>query len=189
MIGLLEDHGVGVLRSALASTDVDAFSVPYPDRPVVVLSTDKNDRARSRFDAAHELGHLVLHRDDVWGMKWVEDQAHWFAAAFLMPASDIEGQLPTRLDWDQFFALKRHGQVSLQALLRRARDLGTISDAQYLNGVEAISARGWRRLEPIPLGPCETPDRTTAAFARTPKSLTGKFPAELVQKLSSAGLA
>ena len=54
--------------------------------PVVVLGTDKNDRARSRFDGAHELGHLVVHGDQIWGVKEVEHQAHAFAAAFLMPA-------------------------------------------------------------------------------------------------------
>jgi Zn-dependent peptidase ImmA (M78 family) len=52
-----------VIRLPLDTADVDAFSLPFHDRPVVVLGTDKNDRARSRFDAAHELGHLVAHGD------------------------------------------------------------------------------------------------------------------------------
>jgi len=60
----------------------------FHDRPVVVLGTDKNDRARSRFDGAHELGHLVVHGDQIWGVKEVEHRAHAFAAAFLMPAED-----------------------------------------------------------------------------------------------------
>ena len=40
----------------------------------------------------HELGHLVAHKERVWGLKAVEVQAHWFAAAFLMPREDIIGQ-------------------------------------------------------------------------------------------------
>jgi len=32
-------------------------------------------------------------------MTEVERQAHIFAAAFLMPAEDIEDQLPARADW------------------------------------------------------------------------------------------
>ena len=52
------------------------------------LGSDKNYRARSRFDAAHELGHLVVHGDS-YGVKQVEQQAHMLAAGFLMPAHDI----------------------------------------------------------------------------------------------------
>ncbi len=58
-----------------------------------MLGADKNDRARSRFDLAHELGHLVR-GGQIWGAKEVERQAHAFAAAFLMPAEDIRDDLP-----------------------------------------------------------------------------------------------
>ena len=56
----LEKHGILVIRLPLDTADVDAFSLPFHDRPVVVLGTDKNDRARSRFDDAHELGSMTL---------------------------------------------------------------------------------------------------------------------------------
>src|SRR6266567_3644038 len=62
---------------------------------LVVLATDKNDRGRSRFDGAHELSHLVMHGEHVWGLKQVESQAHAFAAAFLMPDRDIRDELPS----------------------------------------------------------------------------------------------
>jgi Zn-dependent peptidase ImmA (M78 family)/transcriptional regulator with XRE-family HTH domain len=157
VVGLLESHGIVVLRLPLDTADVDAFSLPFPDRPVVVLGTDKNDRARSRFDAAHELGHLVLHGDRVWGLKEVENQAQAFAAAFLMPARDIYSELPQHGDWPVLFELKRRWQVSLAALLMRAKTLGRMTDSSYLTAVKALSARGWRRLEPVPLGPPEHP--------------------------------
>src|SRR5262249_36580453 len=152
VVDLLEVHGIVVLRLPLDTADVDAFSLPFPDRPVIVLGTDKNDRARSRFDGAHELAHLVLHGERVWGLKEVEDQAHWFAAAFLMPAEDIYNELPQRPDWNALFDLKRRWQVSLAALLMRAKTLGRMTDSTYLTAVKAISARGWRRVEPVPLG-------------------------------------
>ena len=37
----------------------------------------------------------------------VENQAHTFAAAFLMPAQDIRGELPQHADWPALFDLKR----------------------------------------------------------------------------------
>ena len=153
----LEKHGILVIRLPLDTADVDAFSLPFDDRPVVVLGTDKNDRARSRFDGAHELGHLVVHGDQIWGVKEVEHQAHAFAAAFLMPADDIRDELPDRADWATLFELKQKWQVSLAALLMRARTLGRMSPNNYLTAVKAASARGWRRMEPVPLGRPEQP--------------------------------
>jgi hypothetical protein len=44
VVQLLESHGVVVTRLPLDSADVDAFSLPFPDHPVVVLGTDKADR-------------------------------------------------------------------------------------------------------------------------------------------------
>lgn len=159
VVELIECHGVTVIRLPLDTPDVDAFSLPFVDRPVIVLCADKNDRARSRFDAAHELGHLVLHGDQVWGMQEVERQAHGFAAAFLMPADDIYDELPSRADWPILFRLKTTWQVSLAALLMRGRTLGKLSEANYLTAVKYASARGWRRQEPVPLGPPEVPSQ------------------------------
>jgi Zn-dependent peptidase ImmA (M78 family)/DNA-binding XRE family transcriptional regulator len=161
VVHLLESHGVLVLRLPLDSADVDAFSLPFVDRPVVVLGTDKNDRARSRFDAAHELGHLVIHGEAVWGVSEVETQAHRFAAEFLMPAADIRSELPSRADWGALFALKRRWHVSIAALLMRAKDLEVMSAAAYTTAMKGLSARGWRRSEPIPLGDPEGPELTT----------------------------
>jgi Zn-dependent peptidase ImmA (M78 family) len=157
MVRTLEEHGVVVMRMPLATPDVDAFSLPFPDRPVIVLGADKNDRARSRFDAAHELGHLVMHDDQVWGVKEVETQAHRFAAAFLMPEADIYDALPSKADWALLFELKKTWQVSLAALLMRAKTLGKMSETDYLSAVKVASARGWRRVEPVPLAAPEVP--------------------------------
>lgn len=165
VVDLLERHGVVVIRLPLDTADVDAFSLPFADRPVVILGSDKGDRARSRFDAAHELGHLVAHQEQGWGLKEIEQQAHMFAAAFLMPAHDIHDELPTRADWPALFDLKRRWQVSLAALLMRGRTLGRLSPEAYLTAVKAASARGWRRAEPVPLGQPEQPARSLALLA------------------------
>jgi Zn-dependent peptidase ImmA (M78 family) len=158
VVQLLESHGVVVTRLPLDSADVDAFSLPFPDHPVVVLGADKSDRARSRFDGTHELGHLVMHGEQIWGIKEVETQAHKFAAAFLMPANEIRDQLPNTVDWPRLFGLKQQWQVSLAALLMRARTLGRMNERTYLTAVKTLSARGWRRREPVPLGAPEQAD-------------------------------
>jgi Zn-dependent peptidase ImmA (M78 family)/transcriptional regulator with XRE-family HTH domain len=184
VVQTIEDNGLVVIRLPLDTADVDAFSLPFHDRPVVVLGADKNDRARSRFDAAHELGHLVAHGDQVWGVKEVEQQAHYFAAAFLMPARDIADELPTRADWPRLFDLKRKWQVSLAALLMRARALGRMSDNQYLTAVKAASARGWRRIEPVPLGRPEEPVQFARLLATpTARRAAAALPADILDAL------
>jgi Zn-dependent peptidase ImmA (M78 family) len=186
VVETLEDHGLIVIRLPLETADVDAFSLPFQDRPVVVLGADKNDRARSRFDAAHELGHLVAHGDQVWGVKEVEQQAHFFAGAFLMPADDIAHELPTRADWPELFDLKRKWQVSLSALLMRARTLGRMSESQYLTAVKTASARGWRRVEPVPLGQPEEPVRFTRLLAVSIAQHAATLPADILEGLTAA---
>jgi Zn-dependent peptidase ImmA (M78 family) len=186
VVGLLEAHGVLVIRLALDSPDVDAFSLPFNDQPVVVLGSDKNDRARSRFDAAHELGHLVMHGDEFWGLAEVERQAHQFAAAFLMPKDDIYEELPTTVDWSVLFQLKRKWQVSLAALLMRARTISRLNETAYLGAVKAASARGWRRVEPVPLGPPEQP-KLLARLARSRVlASSAPLPAQVLQALISS---
>lgn len=182
VVAVLEQHGVLVLRLPLNAAEVDAFSLPFPDRPVVVLGDDKGDRARSRFDAAHELGHLVMHGEAVWGVKEVETQAHRFAAELLMPAADIRAELPSRADWAHLFMLKQRWQVSIAALLMRAKDLEVMSPAAYTTAMKGLSARGWRRTEPIPLGRPEGPNITTELLA-VARNESNWFPKALIPAL------
>lgn len=153
----LENHGVIVVRLVTGEDKMDAFSVPFDDRPVVVLTDDKGDRSRSRFDAAHELGHLVMHERQEHGSKEAEQQAHWFAAAFLMPAEDIRSLLPSSAQWTKLLDLKQDWDVSVQALLKRAETLGVMSKPVYVQAIKALSARGWRKSEPGSLGAPERP--------------------------------
>lgn len=158
VVRLLEMNGIVVVRFRVSTEKVDAFCVNFPDRPVVALGADKGLRDRSRLDAAHELGHLVMHgTSDRVGDKITEGQAHEFAASFLMPADDIRSELPDRLDWPAFLSLKARWHVSLAALLVRAKTLGIMSEHTYAQGWKALSARGWRKVEPGPLGNPEVP--------------------------------
>jgi Zn-dependent peptidase ImmA (M78 family)/transcriptional regulator with XRE-family HTH domain len=187
VVDLLERHGIVVIRLPLGGNDVDAFSLPFTDHPVVVLGADKNDRARSRFDAAHELAHLVLHGENIWGVKEVEKQAHVFAAALLMPAEEIADQLPTSVDWARLFELKKHWQVSLAALLMRARTLGRMNENTYLTAIKAASARGWRRVEPVPLGSPEQPSHLLDFIESTAsRSVKRQLPESVVTAIANA---
>lgn len=155
MARLLEAHGVAVVRLDADVAGVDAFCQQQGHRPVVLLSTANQDKARSRFDAAHELGHLLMHHDNEPGSRLLEQQAHAFAAEFLTPAAEIGTELPVRVDWVVLHALKRRWGVSLKALVFRARALGRFTDGAYQRALRQLSS--WGLPEPGSLGNAETP--------------------------------
>lgn len=166
VVRLLESHGVAVAGlDENVSRRVDAFSHqqavhPYASvmggqRPLVLLNPAKEDKARGRFNAAHELGHLVMHHDTDPGSRLSEAQAHSFAAEFLAPAEEIAPHLPTRLNWVQFQELKHRWGISLKALVMRAHTLGKLTDHSYRRGMQQLSV--WGPPEPGPLGEPERP--------------------------------
>jgi Zn-dependent peptidase ImmA (M78 family) len=89
----------------------------------------------------------------------MEQEANEFAAAFLMPAADIRSSFEgRRITLELLAALKPEWRVSMQALLRRAKDLGYADANQYRYLMQRISQRGWRLREPPELDfPAETP--------------------------------
>jgi Zn-dependent peptidase ImmA (M78 family)/transcriptional regulator with XRE-family HTH domain len=146
----MEANGVIVCRLPVADSGIDAFSHQGGDRPVVILGADKGDAARSRFDAAHELGHLVCHPEaDPGGRQ--ENQAHAFAAELLMPETDMRAALPRRFSLNAYAGLKQEWGVSIAALLYRAKTLEIISEAAYRRAVVDFNSKYGRRNEPFPL--------------------------------------
>lgn len=157
MVGVLERRGVVVARLPASTDRVDAFSCWVGEKPYVVLTSNKRSADRSRFDAAHELAHLLFHHDAVPGARREEGEAQAFASAFLLPRESIVAELPSRPDFPKLINLKLRWKVSIQALLRRGNDLGVYSDAAYRRAMTRISAAGWRMREPGDVGRPEEP--------------------------------
>lgn len=155
MVATLESRGVVVTRFEIGNKSVDAFSCWVGNRPYVMLGTDKRSSCRSRFDAAHELGHLVLHRDitqeDILDKKTltrIEREANWFAGAFLLPREKLlEEFYSTRMAHLQ--GLKARWKVSMQAIAHRAKDIGAIDEHQYILFRKQISHNKWLSVEPL----------------------------------------
>jgi Zn-dependent peptidase ImmA (M78 family)/transcriptional regulator with XRE-family HTH domain len=164
VVRLLESNGVVAVVLPPTTERVDAFSVTAYPRPLVLFNPAKGDYWRNRFDAAHELGHLVMHTDSEPGSKTVEDQANRFAAEFLMPESDIADDLPATADWPRLAALKAEWGVSMAALLYRARTLGVMRESTYRAAMATMSTRGWRRGEPGAARRLESPTMLAQAM-------------------------
>lgn len=150
MVRLLEAHGVRVLSLAENTRDIDAFSYWRHGKPFVFLNTLKSAE-RSRFDAAHELGHLLLHQHGQPSGREAEMEANAFASAFLMPESSIRTYAPPRpLVSDLVYAKKGWG-VSVAALAHRMHRLHLLSDWQYQSLCIDIQKHGYREEEPEPM--------------------------------------
>jgi Zn-dependent peptidase ImmA (M78 family) len=147
----IETHGVIVATARFGASDrIDAFScwVQALSRPIMCLTRERRNVLRRRYSAAHELGHLLLHRRAAPGNAQHEREADRFAAELLMPADDIAAVLPRRLDLAQLIELQQQWGVSVQALLRRCHELSTISPTIYQRGMAAINRLGWGHDEP-----------------------------------------
>lgn len=163
-VGLLERKGTVVARLHASSDEIDAFSCWMGGRPFVILASNKHAADRSRFDAAHELGHLILHQDVQPGDPASEQEAHRFAAELLMPAAAIRSELPPRLNWRRYLELKGRWGVSMAALIRRARDLDVIADTAYRRAMIELGRKGWRTREPDALVEPEQPELIARAL-------------------------
>ena len=103
---------------------------------------------------AHELGHLILHKHiDVClrnheNHKLLEQQAHAFAGALLLPADSFPAKirLPTTLD--DLLIQKQYWGVSVAAMIMRLHNLNLIDDDIKANMFKRRSVRWGAKSEP-----------------------------------------
>lgn len=160
VVWLLENNGAVVARGMIGADKLDAFSEWYEwherhDTPYVFLGAEKDSGPRSRYDSAHELGHLVLHRHisrkhitHQPTFKLIEDQAHRFGAAFLLPASTFATDLPAP-SLDAFRALKPVWKVSIAMMVYRSAELDLIGKEHAQRLWRNRARRGWMHQEPL----------------------------------------
>ncbi|HST32711.1 MAG TPA: XRE family transcriptional regulator [Solirubrobacteraceae bacterium] len=153
VVHLLEAHGVRVF-SLDEGSNLDGFSFWRGEKPFVFLNVGKTVE-HSRMDAAHELGHLVLHAHGGPGGREAEREAFAFGAAFLMPKGSIVAKVPQGASLQTLIESKSYWRVSALALARRVYGVGLISEWQYRSICIALSKYG-KTNEPEPLRMPET---------------------------------
>ena len=167
---ILENLGAVCVKSSDIPEKISAISV-NGERPLVIHDGDGHQPTRQRFDLAHELGHLVLHRGVITGDDKTEAEANAFASALLMPrrAFMSEWPLPYRVRVDQralraLSPLKELWGASYAAIFRRARDLGLIGDATYTGANIFLRKKGYGKKEPQEPLHGETPELIASSF-------------------------
>ncbi|MFH5824354.1 helix-turn-helix domain-containing protein [Georgenia sp. AZ-5] len=148
MVHLLEAHGVRVFSLTDDTKDLDAFCLSWHGQPFILLSREKSGERR-RFNAAHELGHLVLHGEDrVPNGPDAEAEANRFAAAFLMPRAGVLAQGLNNASVRQVIEAKKRWSVAAMAMAHRANELGLMTEWAYRTVCVDLSRLGYRRGEP-----------------------------------------
>ena len=107
-------------------------------------------------DAAHELGHMILHshlgkkyledKDKTKRHSLVEQQAFRFASAFLMPAESFRADV-WMTSLEALLSLKERWKVSVKAMIMRCSQLGMIDEDQSRRLYIQYNRR-WKYAEP-----------------------------------------
>ncbi len=148
MIKLLESKGIRVFSLSENTKKVDAFSCWRDEIPYIFLNTYKTAE-HSRFDAAHELGHLILHKHGGHHQgKDAEKEANNFASSFLMPEPDVISNIPFVTSLDQIIATKKRWGVSAAALAYRLHKMDILSDWHFRSMCIQLNDRGYKTSEP-----------------------------------------
>jgi len=158
LVSRLERSGVIVIPSPLRIDDHDAFSLwadTDPRRPVIVFGTRKSGD-RQRFSVAHELAHLVMHRAPTGDLNAMEREANAFAGRLLLPEEGFLREVNLPLTLTGLAEMKSRWGVSMQAIVEHAYSLGLINSSQRKYVYRKLSAKGWRRNEPVAI-PREKP--------------------------------
>lgn len=148
LLSLFETKGVRLFSLSENTASVNAFSFWKDGKPFIFLNNFKTAES-SRFDAAHELGHLVLHKHgDPKGVRSAEREANAFASSFLMPEADVRAKMPRPITVDAILRAKARWRVSAMALAYRLHAIQMVSDWQYKSICIELSRRNFRSREP-----------------------------------------
>jgi Zn-dependent peptidase ImmA (M78 family) len=155
LLMLIENAGIIVGEDDMGSLKLDGLSRWPIDgvRPYMLLARDKKAGVRRRLDAAHELGHLVLHRNlnqkDLDGHFYlIEEQAMAFAGAFLLPPREFPEDVYS-LSLDALISIKEKWLVSVGAMIKRLANLRIIQHDYERRLWQYYSLRKWRGREPL----------------------------------------
>lgn len=160
LVSALEDRGIRV-HLVRGHDGFNALSFHVPGREPAMVVTRDAPGDRQRFSLAHEIGHLWLDVISDAGIP-VEAACHRFAAAFLAPRPAVTrelGERRTAIALQELAWLKARYGMSMQAWIRRCRELGIVEPQWADNTLRDFAACGWDRREPGSQVPVEEPSR------------------------------
>jgi len=150
VLDLLEEHSFRVIE--LDEGDgFDGVSGKVEGHPFIVLNRNR-PTDRKRLTALHEFAHQSLSFKEDLADTAIEKLCHTFGGAFLMPAEVLRRELGDKrseISLPELRALKEQYGISMQAVMFRSKLHGIITEYVYERFSRLVSARGWRKEEPV----------------------------------------
>jgi Zn-dependent peptidase ImmA (M78 family) len=153
VVVMAENLGCIISPSFAAGDNEDTCSHLDGDGTPYLLLGGEACPNQVRFDIAHELGHLVMHRGlepenaDPDTHRLLEQQADCFARAFLLPAQTFGREVwaPTI---DALLSLRRQWNCPIGAMITRCGEIGALDADQVRRATANLVRRGWKSGEP-----------------------------------------
>jgi Zn-dependent peptidase ImmA (M78 family)/transcriptional regulator with XRE-family HTH domain len=151
LTALFEDNGILLVREEVKCDDMDAVSCWQRGRPFILYSSEVRSGPRSKFNLAHELGHIVLHAGvemNSRNMDKIEKQANRFAGALLLPRETFAKEvLGTSIGYFKY--LKERWGVAISAMVYRCKELGVLSKSQQAYLMRQMNYLRIKEVEPL----------------------------------------
>jgi Zn-dependent peptidase ImmA (M78 family) len=148
---VVEAAGVIVFPVDFETDKVDGISLYEPNdaTPPIIFVRRSAPADRVRWTIAHELAHIIFHHHQTIPDDNSEAAADAFASEFLMPETDIRGQLSADLDMRKLASLKLHWRVSMASILMKAAAIKKISEERSRSLWIQMAKYGYRKKEPV----------------------------------------
>ncbi|MDI6844975.1 MAG: XRE family transcriptional regulator [Candidatus Saccharicenans sp.] len=157
LLAFLEEHGIKTFKLK-GPENFESLSGFFEKQPFIAVN-EHLVIDRMRFKTATELAHVLFGPgNDLQSIKIYNR----FAAAFLLPASTLEEYfLPAgrKIALSELAEIKLRYGVSLQAIMRRALDLGLVTERRFRSFRELMNEKGWLWREPVDYRGEENPSR------------------------------
>jgi len=148
---LLENKGI-VIIEINANEKFDGVSFLTDKGTPIIIVNKSFPNCRKRRTVIHEYGHILLHNyfpiPSQRGEKEKEWEADEFTNEFLMPEDFIINSL-RGLRIADLVELKKYWLTSIASIVRRAKDLGCISDERYTYFNIELSRSGMKKNEGV----------------------------------------
>jgi Zn-dependent peptidase ImmA (M78 family)/transcriptional regulator with XRE-family HTH domain len=152
IVEIIEDAGGIIIPFDFEGANIDAITLFHPNTPPLIFINFDRPMDRVRFTLAHELGHIIMHRKPPSADTDIELQADQFASEFLMPNLEIASTL-SNINLQKLASLKLYWKTSMGAILKKASDLGKITERQSRYLWMQLGKTGYRTHEPEELLP------------------------------------
>ncbi|MCK8824878.1 helix-turn-helix domain-containing protein [Fuchsiella alkaliacetigena] len=181
---VFEENNINIVAEDINNSKLEALSAYSKEKGAFIFINDSPNKPEERkvFSVAHELGHLIMHRDEyskeAEDLKYTnsrikdirEKAANHFAMTFLVSPKILKRhynyQLDGFIDLELIYDIKQDFGVSAECLLRALKEYKIIEDGLYGYLRNSLHQEGFKTEEPEPRKYIKKNEKITALVKR-----------------------